>query len=328
MFALYNNGITQKAIARQLRVRRETVSRILTRYRTTGNLSPGKSTGRPRISSVRQDRVLYNLSRRNRFKSASTLREEWAHQANVRASRATVNLRLIQGGYRARRPVKTPKLTARHRRARFAWAQQHQNLTVAHWQHVVFADESRFLVFPVDGRARVRRLAGEALLDQCTQDRVTGGGGSVHVWAAFCAHGRSRLVVLDQNVTAVRYMEILDQHLLPWARRLFGNNFRFQDDNAPAHRGRVVRDFLEQEAINVLYQPSLSPDCNPIEHLWDELGRAVRSRQNAPSNLHELRQALIEEWDRIDPDRLTRLVESMPRRLAEVVRSRGGPTRY
>ena len=44
-----------------------------------------------------------------------------------------------------------------------------------------------------------------------------------------------------------------------------------QDDNAPVHLTRFVRDFLEHEQIHTLYQPPLSPDCNPIEHLWEAL---------------------------------------------------------
>jgi transposase len=42
--------------------------------------------------------------------------------------------------------------------------------------------------------------------------------------------------------------------------------------------------------------PSKSPDLNPIEHLWDDLDRRVRSRQSAPQTLQELQQALEQEW--------------------------------
>ncbi len=48
--------------------------------------------------------------------------------------------------------------------------------------------------------------------------------------------------------------------------------------------------------MNDLPQTPLNPDLNPIEHMWDELGRAVRSRPNQPKSLRELGHALIEEW--------------------------------
>ena len=75
-------------------------------------------------------------------------------------------------------------------------------------------------------------------------------------------------------------------------------------------------------------QPPRSPDCSPIEHLWDELGRAISSMDNPPQNLDELRQALLDKWAQIPVQRLQRLVASMPRRLAAIIAARGGNTRY
>lgn len=328
IIALAETGRSQQAIAENVGVTRETVNRILKRNRETGSVDPGRSTGRPRASTERQDRVLRRIAVLDRSQSCNTLRTEWGDRANVHVSRRTVNGRLLQMGYRSRKCAVKPKLTQRHRRDRLAWAMQYRNLTVQHWQHVVFADESRFPLFVVDGRRRVRRLPGERLNDDCVQNRVAGGGGSVHVWGAFCATAKSELVILDANVNGAVYSGILEQNMLPWARRLFGDNFRFQDDNAPAHRARVVTTFLEEQDVTVLRQPALSPDLNPIEHLWDELGRAVRRRDPQPTNLHQLRQILVEEWNAIPQNRLAQLVDSMPRRLADVIAARGGYTRY
>lgn len=45
--------------------------------------------------------------------------------------------------------------------------------------------------------------------------------------------------------------------------------------------------------------PSRSPDLNPIEHMWDAIGRAVRGRLNSPETLEQLSEALIEKLYRI-----------------------------
>ncbi|GFV12051.1 uncharacterized protein TNCV_669821 [Trichonephila clavipes] len=42
--------------------------------------------------------------------------------------------------------------------------------------------------------------------------------------------------------------------------------------------------------------PAYSPDLNPIENLWDALGRAVSSRFPPPATLIELENVLQEEW--------------------------------
>ena len=209
-------------------------------------------------------------------------------------------------------------LTANHRRLRLEWAQRWRNLTVAHRQHVIFGDESRFQLYPVDGRLRVRRLPGERFRPGCQAHRVQGGGGSVHVWGAFHNSAKSPLVLPDGYLTSVLYRGILQNTLVPFARHYFGDNYRYQDDNATPHRARVVLDFLQQGNVTKMEQPPRSPDCNPIEHLWDELCRAISSMDNPPQNLDELRQALLDKWAQIPVQRLQHLVASMPRRLARL----------
>ena len=228
---------------------------------------------------------------------------------------------------RAYWPTTKPLLTANHRRLRLESAQRWRNLTVAHWQHVIFSDESRFQLYLVGGRLRVRRLPGERFRPGCQAHRVQAGGGFVQVWGAFHSSAKSPLVLNDGYLTGVLYRGILQNTLVPFARHYFGDNYRYQDDNA-THRARVVLDFLQQGNVTKMEQPPRSPDCNPIEHLWDELGRAISSMDNPPQNLDVFRQALLDKWVQIPVQRLQRLVASMPRRLAAIIAARGGNTRY
>jgi len=80
--------------------------------------------------------------------------------------------------------------------------------------------------------------------------------------------------------------------------------------------------------INCLLWPAQSPDLNPIEHLWDVLERQVRARNPHLKNKDELALALTEEWLNIDQTILENLVDSMPRRVDAVIKSRGYPTKY
>ena len=186
------------------------------------------------------------MVRQDRFLSARALTARMRNLYGMRASRTTVNNRLLSRGYRAYRPTTKPLLTANHRRLRLEWAQRWRNLTVAHWQHVIFGDESRFQLYPVDGRPRVRRLPGERFRPGCQAHRVQAGGGSVHVWGAFHNSAKSPLVLPDGYLTGVLYRGILQNTLVPFARHYFGDNYRYQDDNATPHRARVVLDFLQQ----------------------------------------------------------------------------------
>ena len=161
VFALAREGINQGAIAAHVGLTRATVNRILKRHAATGSLVTGKSSGAPRKATPRQDRALLRMVRQDRFSSARALTARMRNLYGIRAGRTTVNNRLLSRGYRAYRPTTKPLLTANHRRLRLEWAQRWRNLTVAHWQHVIFGAESRFQLYPVDGRLRVRRLPGE-----------------------------------------------------------------------------------------------------------------------------------------------------------------------
>ncbi|KAJ4444360.1 hypothetical protein ANN_06152 [Periplaneta americana] len=52
---------------------------------------------------------------------------------------------------------------------------------------------------------------------------------------------------------------------------------------------------------------------NPIEHVWDMLGRRVKNRRPRPESLQELRRALGEEWELIPQEDIANQIESMPR---------------
>ena len=55
-------------------------------------------------------------------------------------------------------------------------------------------------------------------------------------------------------------------------------------------------------------QPAQFPDCNPIKHLWDELWRAINNMDHPSHNLHQLRQALLDQWANIPVDVMSPLI--------------------
>ena len=269
----WRNGRNYRDIAREVGVHRNTVYGIIKRFCERGNLDNRKSTGRPRKTNARDDRVLYRLVRENRRSSAQKLRRDWLRNLNVVLSHRTVNRRLQSRGYKARRMVKVPKLTIRAKVVRREWAQRHINRPIGHWRHVIFCDESRFMLFRIDNRIRVCRLVGEAMHEDCLQENVAYGGGSVHVWGGICHLGKATLRVLDRNVTGLFYRQILEEDLVPHAGPWYANNWILADDNARPHRAIVVEDYLQQQGITRLDWAPYSPDMNPIEHMWDEIGR-------------------------------------------------------
>ena len=148
------------------------------------------------------------------------------------------------------------------------------------------------------------------------------------VWAAISWAHKSAMVVVDGTLTGQEYRDqILKETVIPFGLQSVGPGFIFQDDNAPPHRYAVTSAFHEEHLdYTHLQWPSRSPDLNPIEQLWDQLGRAI-ARRNVQSRA-DLIPVVMEEWDAIPQYRVRRLFRSMRSRCDCVIAAEGGATRY
>jgi len=77
------------------------------------------------------------------------------------------------------------------------------------------------------------------------------------VWGCFTSYGLGPLVRVDGRMTANDYIEILNNHLLPYLETLDQQNeYLFQDDNAPIHRARKTLSWMSENDISQLPWPS------------------------------------------------------------------------
>ena len=105
------------------------------------------------------------------------------------------------------------------------------------------------------------------------------------------------------------------------------DDFVFQDDSAPIHRAKKVAKWKDENQIKSLPWVGNSPDLNPIENLWKIL--KLNIAQYKPSNLTELKRAVIKVWrTEISPELCKSLVNSMKRRCKAVIENSGGHIKY
>jgi transposase len=55
----------------------------------------------------------------------------------------------------------------------------------------------------------------------------------------------------------------------------------------------------------------MSPDMNPIEHVWDFIGRKINQRNPKCQNIDELRTAILQEWQRGSKQALEKRITSL-----------------
>ncbi len=79
---------------------------------------------------------------------------------------------------------------------------------------------------------------------------------------------------------------------------------------------------LKELRVKVMDWPSMSPDLNPIEHLWGILKRKVEERK--VSDIHQLGDVVMEEWKRTSVATCAALVNSMLKRVKAALENNGG----
>ena len=211
-------GRSRAVIARNFQVSRSTITHLYQCLRQTGTTNDRPRSGRPRVTSRRQDRHMRLTHLRNRFRTAVETALVTPGTHNNRISPDTVRNRLREFGLRTRRPYVGMQLTAQRRQVSLNWLTQHRpNLfPLRLWCNVMFSDESRFLLYRADGHRR----DGERFRDNCVDEVDRFGGGGLMVCAGIAYGHRTPMVFIDGRLTAQRGVDlILRPVVVPFIRQ-------------------------------------------------------------------------------------------------------------
>ncbi len=135
----------------------------------------------------------------------------------------------------------------------------------------------------------------------CLVSTVQAGGG-VMVWGIF---SWLTYVPIEHCLNATSYLSIVVDHVHPFMTTVSPSpDDYFQQDNAPCHKAQIISDwFLEHDnEFTLLKWPPQSPDLNPIEHFWDVMEREIHIMDVQPTNLQQLRDAIMSIWTKISEE--------------------------
>jgi hypothetical protein len=217
-----------------------------------------------------------------------------------------------------------PNLKAHHIQKRKKFGQEHMTWN-QEWQKVAWSDEKKF---NMDGPDGFRYYWHDLRKEPHILSKRSLGGGGVMVWACFTWDFKSEIVFVDGVLDATKYQNMISPHLQQLSDHFEGNDWIFQQDNAPIHTARSTMLWFKSKNINVMDWPALSPDLNPIENLWGILVRAVYADGKQYYTINDLKQAIIREWKKIAPQVLRNLVNSMPNRMYQLITLQGKKTKY
>lgn len=139
--------------------------------------------------------------------------------------------------------------------------------------------------------------------------------------------------MFETTVNGKRYLEMLRDWLLPQLRQIesFNNGeMFFQQDGAPPHWSRAVRNWLDASFPHrwigrggPIRWPARSPDLTPLDYwLWGDLKQRVYATK--PGTLDELRQRITDEAEKITAETRKKALLDFPRRLRACLENEGG----
>jgi DNA-binding CsgD family transcriptional regulator len=350
-------GHTQSAVAQQLNINRNVVSKYWQRYNSTGGVARQPGSGRkPIIGTAAEDKALElvtgsdSLSAEDAGKQlhAEGVLPHAVHRTTIiraahKAARRTREKLWVQRG----KPPKAMTVATKQKRLAFALANLHTD-----WGKVLFTDRKKFhLRYPgtkvktsrwVRGPARAAKAVAFQPTKPSCYNTYAGlclfGTTVAHPVAGTTKHTEKHTNKKGEparNITESEYKVVVEKTLLPEGRRLFTtqgiSTWTLQMDNDPSHNcaAGVVKKYNKANGSSVQQLgkwPPNSPDLNPIENMWAWLQRRVD--QMGCSSFEEFKRAVDSELAAVPKEHLVNLVGSMKKRIELVVQNEGGPTGY
>ncbi|KAK3506915.1 hypothetical protein QTP70_031190, partial [Hemibagrus guttatus] len=267
----YQKGVSQRKIAKSLKLSSSTVHNIIQRFRESGTISVRKGQGRKTILDARDLRALrwHCITYRNATVMEITT---WAQEYFQK----TLSVNTIHRAIRRRRlklyrSKKKPYLNMIQKHRRFLWAKAHLKWTVAKWKTVLWSDQSKFeVLFRKLGR-HVIRTKEDKDNPSCYQRSVqkpaflmvwgcmsTCGMGSLHIWKGTInaestnfIPDRSRPRLTTTAIGAVDLQGAGGNWATVGRRSRGGRRVRRQREKRKG-KGRELADMMERRKVDIL----------------------------------------------------------------------------
>jgi hypothetical protein len=316
---LSERSIVQHLLTQGLQISKSAVHRSLQAERVKHIPYQNKIHKCQNLLSERAKRYLTRLVRVHGERRTASLHQHLLQQGFKvsnrtvrRALHSVPTLRLVH-------PRQRPFLSKHHLRQRYQWAQAALARRID-WTKVFFVDEK---IWQLDGPVRRfkvwhdKRDAPPLLPRTGTRNRA------IAVWGAFSLNAVPSLVRVPAHLNSEQYCDITARHLVPKMPR---KHRVLYHDRLTAHCSKATNAWMKDHGIRANLFPAKAADLNPIENLWSIVSHRVFSGTRTYVREDDLVTAIEAAWTSIQKDRAlrSRLIDTMQRRLTQVVQRKGG----
>jgi len=184
------------------------------------------------------------------------------------------------------------------------------------------------MLYGSNGKQYCWKKPNEPLNEKHIKSTLKFGGGSIMIWGCFTCQGIGNLCCINDKMNSSLYCQILEEDFLgtlEWYE-INKNTIIFQQDNDPKHTSKQTREWLNNNNITVLKWPAQSPNLNPIEHLWNEMKNRLQKSTIQIKNKEDLWDKIQDIWNNIEVKTCIKLIETMPQRINNIIKAKGGYT--
>ncbi len=143
---------------------RTTISRVYREWSKKEKISSERQLcGQKCLVDVRGQRRMDRLVRDDRKATVTQITTHYNQSMQNTISEHTTRWTLKQMDYSSRSPHRVPLLSAKNRKRRLQFTQDHQNWTIEDCRNVDWSDESWFQLWYSDGRVRIWRKEHESM---------------------------------------------------------------------------------------------------------------------------------------------------------------------
>jgi len=254
---------------------------------------PGR--GRKKKIKVQVGKKIEDKQKENRRKSAKAIwKELHTEHSNVNYHNVNDYVNEIFEKVEAKRVI---ILSNSNKVRRVQFVEQMESWRSVKRDRIVWTDEKLFVHYPQSEKVVLKILENEDPLDFALP-RVQQGGGHIMVWGAINSSGTISLVKCNGWINSEKYVEMLEDDILPVLRSRCGNSFILMQDGAKCHTAVNTKDYLSTQKIEILENwPAQSPDLNPIENIWGWMVKKLNEK--VYKTMKELEEAIFKLWKEI-----------------------------
>lgn len=312
----------------RLPISKSTVFRTISRFGETGSIKDKPRSGRPK-TATNPDAALDVLLTFEENPHASI--RKTSQQTGV--SRTSVGRILKLHDYHPYKIKLVQELIGDDHDRRLEYCETMMERVAANDRFLFwtcFSDEATFELSGSVNRHNMRYWSTEN--PHWTREHKTQYPQKVNVWAGILCNRIIGPFFIDGNLTAEKYINLLNEHVIPAIRNIVGeafDNVWFQQDGCQVHFAVIVRNLLN-DIFNgkwigrrgTIEWPPRSPDLTPLDFFyWGYLKSKVF--ETKPNNIEELKDRITTVSNSITPEVLEKVSNEIYFRLG-LCQEKGG----